>query len=522
AGHAEPARPEPPLVCVPAAQWPARAPADAVVVGSGAGGAMAGREVARAGLRVVICEEGRRFTVADFRDRPIVDRFTALYRDGGATVALGLPPILLPLGRGVGGTTLVNSGTCYRTPDRVLRRWRDRFGVPAADPDRFGHLLDEVERTLAVAPTPVEILGRNGLLALAGAQRLGWRAAPLRRNAPGCGGCCECVVGCPRNAKYGVHLNALPQACAAGAVIVTGARVDRVLVDRAPGGRARAAGVAFGGHEILAPLVVVAAGAVETPRLLRRSGLGRHPALGRGLAVHPATSVAGRFDEPVVATRGVLQGVGIEQLHDDGILIEATAGPPGLASFVLPGVGRALRTELDRADHLAFLGAMVADGPAGRVGDRTVNYRLAPADADRLRRSMLAMGRVLFAAGAREVLTGVARRPYARSPEELADIAASTRATELHLAAFHPTGTARLGADPRLAPVDPTGRVRGARGVYVADASVLPSCPQVNPQLSVMAMALAVASAILDGRTQDRRPARVPTAARFRPSSHRP
>ncbi|HEU4426038.1 MAG TPA: GMC oxidoreductase, partial [Pilimelia sp.] len=60
---------------------------------------------------------------------------------------------------------------------------------------------------------------------------------------------------------------------------------------------------------------------------------------------------------------------------------------------------------------------------------------------------------------------------------------------------------ARLGADPRLAPVDPTGRVRGARGVYVADASVLPSCPQVNPQLSVMAMALAVASAVLDGRT---------------------
>ncbi|HEU4421958.1 MAG TPA: GMC family oxidoreductase N-terminal domain-containing protein, partial [Pilimelia sp.] len=280
AGHAESARPEPPLACVPAAQWPARATADAIVVGSGAGGAMAARELARAGLRVVICEEGRRFTVADFRDRPIVDRFTALYRDGGATVALGLPPILLPLGRGVGGTTLVNSGTCYRTPDRVLRRWRDGFGVPAADPDRFGHLLDEVERTLAVAPTPVKILGRNGLLALAGAQRLGWRAAPLRRNAPGCGGCCECVVGCPRNAKYGVHLNALPQACAAGAVIVTGARVDRVLVDRAPGGRARAAGVAFGGHEILAPLVVVAAGAVETPRLLRRSGLGRHPGLG--------------------------------------------------------------------------------------------------------------------------------------------------------------------------------------------------------------------------------------------------
>jgi choline dehydrogenase-like flavoprotein len=126
-----------------------------------------------------------------------------------------------------------------------------------------------------------------------------------------------------------------------------------------------------------------------------------------------------------------------------------------------------------------------------------VRYRLAPVDADRLRRSLLAMGRVLFAAGAYEVLTGVARRPYARSEAELADIVASAGAAELHLAAFHPTGSARMGGDPARAPVDPTGRVRGVRGVYVADASALPSCPTVNPQVSIMAMALAVASAIL-------------------------
>jgi hypothetical protein len=87
--------------------------------------------------------------------------------------------------------------------------------------------------------------------------------------------------------------------------------------------------------------------------------------------------VAGRFTEPVDATRGVLQSVGIEELHEEGILIEATAGPPGLASFVPPGVGRALRAELDRADRLAFLGAMVADRPSGRVGNHLVRYRLA-------------------------------------------------------------------------------------------------------------------------------------------------
>ena len=492
------ARPDAPLTCVPLTEWPARATADAVVVGSGAGGAMAARELARAGARVIVVEEGRRFGVEDFRDRAPAERFVELYRGGGATFAVGSPPVLLPQGRGVGGTTLVNSGTCYRTPDAVLRRWRDEHGLPLADPAHFATLLDEVERTLAVAPQPMDVLGRNGMLALAGAGRLGWRAAPLRRNAPGCAGSCQCVVGCPRNAKNGVHLNALPQACAAGAVILTSARVDRVLVDRGRAAGVAMAGVAMGGKEILAPLVVVAAGAVETPRLLRRSGLGRHPRTGRGLALHPAVSVAGRFAEPVTAGPAVLQSVGVEELHSDGILIEATAGPPGLVSFVPPGVGRVLRAQLDRADRLATLGAMVADAPSGRVGDGLVHYRLAPRDADRLRRAIVAMGRVLFAAGAEQVLTGLAARPYAGSVAELSAAVALARPSGLHLAAFHPTGTVRMGGDAARAPVDATGRLRGVSGVYVADASLLPSCPTVNPQLSVMAMALAVASVAID------------------------
>ncbi|MEV6598796.1 GMC family oxidoreductase [Actinoplanes sp. NPDC051346] len=482
------AAPEPELTCVAADDWPHRSRADAVVVGSGAGGAMAARELARAGLTVVVLEEGRRFTAAEFRRRPPAERFVDLYRDGGATVAFGTPPVLLPQGRAVGGTTLVNSGTCYRTPDRVLQRWRDVHGLAYADPDRFGPLLDEVERTLRVAPQPIDVLGRNGLLALAGAEALGWRAAPLRRNAPGCAGSCQCVVGCPRNAKNGVHLNALPQACAAGAVVVTGARVDRIVTTRG-----RAVGVRFGRRLIAAPLIVLAAGALETPRLLARSRLGDHPGLGRGLAVHPAVSMAGRFDEPVTAWQGVLQSVGVEELHDDGVLIEATAGPPGLMSFVPPGIGRALREELATADRLATVGAMIADQPSGRVGARLVRYRLAPTDADRLRLALVSIGRLLFAAGAREILTGLAHRPYAKNLDELRDAVATADPRHLHLAAFHPTGSVRMGADPQRAPVDPTGALRGVQGVWVADASVLPSCPQVNPQLSIMAIALAIA-----------------------------
>ncbi|MFD7793807.1 GMC family oxidoreductase N-terminal domain-containing protein [Streptomyces sp. NPDC059759] len=498
------APPDPPLDCTPAGDWPARSTADVIVVGSGAGGAMAARTLARAGLAVVVLEEGEHHSTASFGRRAPLDRFAELYRDGGATVALGNPPLLLPVGRAVGGTTVVNSGTCYRTPDHVLARWSGTFGFALAD--GFGPLLDEVERTLRVAPQPLDVLGANGLLALTGAERLGWRAAPLRRNAPGCKGSCQCVVGCPTGAKQSVQLSVLPDACAAGARIVTGVRAHRVLLDRDVPGEPRAAGVlarrADGSElEILAPLVVAAAGTLHTPALLRRSGLGGHPRLGRNLSVHPATSVAGRFAEPVTASRGVLQSVGVEELHERGVLVEATASPPGMGSFVLPGLGRELRRELEGADHLATLGAMIADRPSGRVmgRDRTVvGYALDPRDGDRLMTAVRAMGRLLFAAGAEEVLTGVASAPRARSLDALDDLLAGVGPRDLRLSAFHPTGTVAAGADPGRAPADPEGRLRGVHGVLVADGSVLPGCPEVNPQLSIMAAALAVSQAWLD------------------------
>ncbi|HYH60721.1 MAG TPA: GMC oxidoreductase, partial [Solirubrobacterales bacterium] len=250
--------------------------------------------------------------------------------------------------------------------------------------------------------------------------------------------------------------------------------------------------------DLLAPRVVVAGGALETPTLLRRSGLGKHPRLGRGLSIHPAISVAARFAEPVVAWHGVLQSAGSEELHAErGILIEATSTPPGMGSMLTPGFGEDLVRRIKGADHVAALGAMIADAPSGRVfGSRTpiVGYRLARHDGRRLVEALDAMARIMLAAGAEEVELGSGTKPV-RSPEEIGPALDGLKPKSMHLAAFHPTGTAAAGGDPARHPVGPRGALRGVDGVWIADGSILPGCPGVNPQVSIMALSGAVGQA---------------------------
>ena len=497
-----PARPDPHLDITPSLEWSSISYFDAVVIGSGAGGAMVARSLARSGMNVVVVEEGARHSVEEFRSHHPLRRWADLYRDAGATAALGIPPIVLPIGRGVGGTTLVNSGTCYRPPTKVLKRWRDESHLELADPDFLNPLVDDVWRTLEIGPVDLSVMGNNGLTALAGAKELGWAHGPLNRNAPGCGGCCQCAIGCPRNAKFGVHLNALPQACEAGAKILSHARVTKILTE---GGRATGilASRENGSHlEIRAPIVVVCAGATETPPLLRRSHLGHHPRLGKNLALHPAIGISGRFSQDITAWQGVLQSASVEEFHDsDGILIEATSTPPGMGSMILPGFGQSLIDEISRSNTLCTLGAMIGDDGSGTVvGSRSpiITYNLKRHDGARLVKSIWVMGKVLFASGAHEVLTGIPSHQVVKSVAELEEATSNANYKKLHVAAFHPTGTCAGGGDPSTHPADPYGSLRGVMGVWIADASLIPSCPEVNPQVSIMALAQGVAIKILD------------------------
>ncbi|TMA70725.1 MAG: FAD-dependent oxidoreductase [Deltaproteobacteria bacterium] len=479
--------------------------ADVVVVGSGAGGAVVARELAARGRDVVVVEEGGFFTGKNFTANPR-EMIDLLYRNRGLTGALGRPPIPIPLGRCVGGTTTINSGTCYRAPDYVLDEWAERHGVAGAREPDLRPYFERVEAELGVRPVPDETYGRNSRLFERGAAALGYDGARIPRNERGCLGTGVCAIGCPQDAKQAMHVSYVPRAQAAGARLYTRCRVDRILLSGGPAigviGRFVDASERETARELraLARHVVVACGALLTPALLERSGV-PDPSGQRGhnLHIHPATRVGALFDEEVRGWEEVPQAYNVHHFTREGIFIQGQFVPPALEAPVLPGVGAAHKQRMARFARLGSFGALISDESAGRVRAGRgrwprVTYQLGPADARKLARAIGLTAEIFFAAGAREVYSGIHSRSVLRTIDEARAIQHATLpAVDFEMMAFHPQGTARMGEDPRAAVTDSVGRVHGTPRLWIADASLFPSSCKVNPQITIMALATRLA-----------------------------
>jgi choline dehydrogenase-like flavoprotein len=465
--------------------------ADACVIGAGAGGAVAAAELAEGGMQVVLVEQGREHDTDEFTARP-PEMLARLYRDGGQTLTLGNPPIALPLGRGVGGTTLVNSGTCFRTPPSVLERWRRDYGLEGYDEASMRPYFERVEQALSVAEVTPALAGENAAVARRGAEQLGWSHGYLRRNAAGCVGSGVCVFGCPADAKQHTGLTYVPRARAAGATVLTETDVRRIVVER---GRAQGIEAARSGGTIRvnAPVVIVAAGAIHTPALLGRNRLGTASGqLGANLSLHPATAAAARMDHIVDMARGVPQSFFVDEFASEGIMLEGIAGPPAYVAMSLPLSGDRHAEVMHDYRRLAQFGLMVSDSSRGRVhiaaGHPIIRYDMNHEDLEKFRAGLRRLDQLFTAAGAREVVLPL---PPGVRPED-------ARRRDLKLMAFHPLGTARADARASRGVVNGDLELHGAAGVYVADGSAVPSALGVNPQLTIMALATRLAHRLLD------------------------
>ena len=477
--------------------------ADFVVIGSGAAGATAALTLAEAGHDVVVLEEGPRVRDED-RGLGSSEAFMRLFRDRGTQVAMGRSVIPILQGRCLGGTTVVNGAIVWRLPEDAYERCFGAAGAGEALPlSALLANMDRIEGDLSVDATPDRLLGNNGALMKVGAAKLGWRGHAIRRNVKDCQGSGRCLEACPTRRKQSMDQTYLPAATALGARVLPDHEVRQIETSAARAvavsGR-RAEGSAF--RVVARRGVVLAASAVQSPCILWRSGVGSRAHLGAHFHAHPGTAVAGIYRDPVRIWEGGTQSYEVDEFREQGFKIEVVGLPVELAGVRMPGLGEGFQRSMRDYPNMAVWGVQVraeAEGTIAPRGDRArITYTPTARDMERFRQGVKRLCEMHFAAGAARVYPGVHAGPEVlTSPDELDQLdALPLDPRHWSFIASHLFGTCRMAGDEGQGVVGWNGAVHGVQRLWVVDASIIPGNLGVNPQHTIMAMAMHLAQQI--------------------------
>lgn len=476
---------------------------DAVVVGTGAGGAVVGRQLASQGKAVVFVEEGR-FRRRDDFPGSLVGALTELYE---TVLTVGNSPMLIPRGRLVGGSTAVNGGTSFRVPEWVAQRWAREFGSRDFGFDELLPHYEAVERFLQVERPTARAVGPFHHRFEDGCRKLGWHHDLVNRNAPGCRGEGFCDTGCRSGARRSTDVSYIPDALERGAVLLTGLSVDEISIE---GGRA--VGVqgwtwTENGQQrrcrVRARSVILATGALVTPLLLQRNRIGVSSGqLGRNLTVHPSGANLGLYEEQLEVAKYIPQADYSAQFLHEGLLLLTAHPDEHVLPTVLSQMGAPLMRSIRDRHRIAGLGFLASDRSTGRIrvgpgGRGIVTYRVSLDDVRRFHRAQVLLSELSLACGAREVYPGLRRPLTIRGKRELADFRAmKLRASDFALTAFHPLGTCRMSPSPTRGIVDLNHQTFDLARLFVVDGSVVSGPLGVNPQLTIMALSHRAAEKI--------------------------
>jgi choline dehydrogenase-like flavoprotein len=483
---------------------------DVCVVGSGAGGAVAAARLAAAGARVVVLEEGVWHRPEDSTLRE-GDAYPRLYQEHGQRATADLSVVVLQ-GRAVGGGTVVNWTTSFRTPDRVLDHWRRVHGVEGLGPEALAPHFAAVEERLQIHEQPADEVNANNAVLWEGAGRLGWERARTRRNVQGCQNLGYCGMGCPIGARTSMDQTYVPDALARGARVYANARAVRVeyrerravavhaevLDERSerPTGR----------RIVVRPrAVVLAGGAINTPALLLRSRLDVSGRTGKRTFLHPVSGVFGLYRHRIEGWSGAPQSVASHQFADRGpgrvgFFLETVPVHPLFAGANLGGFGEVHQEIMARLAHASGLITLSIDGflPEERGGEVSLradgrvrlDYDVPPPVWEALREGCKALARIHLAAGAEAVYSLHDDPVEVRSEAEVRRLDdAPWQRLRVVVGTAHQMGGCAMGRDPERSVVDSRLKMHGMDNIWVVDGSVFPTSLGVNPQLSILGLA---------------------------------
>jgi long-chain-alcohol oxidase len=476
---------------------------DVCVVGSGAGGGTAAGVLAAAGLDVVVLEAGGYYSEADF-DGAELSGYARMYLNGGG-VATADQSIGLLAGSCLGGGTVVNYTWCFRPPDFVREDWKQRFGLDEWAGPGFDDSLDAVWERISISPES-SIPSERDHVMRSGLEQLGWHSEVMQRNCKGCKEevCRLCHYGCQIGAKQSTLNTWLQDAYDAGARILVNTPADRVTTEdgRVTGVEART----LDGHRVTvrAKAVALAAGAIHTPAIMLRSGMGGQ--VGKNLMLHPVLLTWGIFDEEIRPWDGTLGATFSDEFLDMGdgygVKYEQAATPPSVLAIFAPWRGSRESAELMQSmKYTAGYGALQRARDGGEVtigadGLPMLQWALSDFDRDVMRKGLDGAAAILEAGGARRIYSSHAgwvsyepgRDGGRESLLEAAD-RCGWGAAQVTLGAFHIMGTARMGASRDDAVCNPDGESWDVGGLYVVDGAVLPTGLGVNPMVTIEAAA---------------------------------
>lgn len=477
-----------------------RLDADVVIIGSGAGGASVADVLTRAGLDVIMLEEGPSVP-AEEAPETSAKAFTVAWRHAGLTAALGRPPIAYGEGRCVGGGTEINAAIFQRTPDNLLEDWARRYRIDSFSPGELKPYFERAGLTVNASLTDGP-MGRPSDLLLEAGEAMGWKTSLLERGQRGCVGTNACPMVCPTGGKQSMSRTLLPQALARGLRLFPDVRVNKLRVEGS-----RVTGVEAQARDgsarffVKAGAVFVCAGAIQTPALLQRSGLRGN--IGKKLQLHPTIKVIAEWDEPVNAHLFRHPLVAITEFMPDQ-RIGGSVFSPGTFALSLAEDWVRRREFLPRWKNFGIYYGMIRPRGGGAVRaipglrDPLVSYRLTPQDWISFSDILGKLGHAMFAAGARRVIPSISGHPGWAGIDDLRrELPIMLSASRTNLMTVHLFGSCPSGEDASACATDSFGRIRGIENLTVADASLIPEAPGVNPQGTIMALAFRAAEAWL-------------------------